>query len=427
MKILYFNYTTTSLASLLRSLEYGKAVANQGHQVTLCYLHPTFHPPRFYYALMESYQSSNFHVHFPKPTSPVEVSEVTTNKVIGKVVDFKPTLKGLYRQIIASLRFIPVELMWINKIKPDVLLVRPDQMMSFMISSKLKKVPLVLECDGPIEELDQYWGIASKWVEPFDTWRARKAKAVLYISKPCLDLWKKKSIAPEKLFYTPNGAHPDQWKPLSPEKRNTFRKKWGLDESIVIGFSGNLRSWHGVNLLLAAALPLLILNRSLKLFFVGAVEDLEYLDNLKIPETIKNQQIVFTGLLEYQQMGTHIDLADIIVIPYPHHDLFYFSPMKLFEAMCLGKLIVAPKLGQISEMLGELDSPILYDSKDPKGLSTSLEKAILRVQNQKTGEILGADARHLIETGHTWAHRGRVVLDACEFAIHTSQPKYLKV
>ena len=62
----------------------------------------------------------------------------------------------------------------------------------------------------------------------------------------------------------------------------------------------------------------------------------------KVPEAIRKERLVFTGPLPYARMGEHIDMADAMVIPYPHSDFFYFSPMKLFEAMCLGKLIVAP-------------------------------------------------------------------------------------
>ena len=203
---------TTSFASLLRSLEYGKAAANLGNEVTLCYLHPSFHPPATYYDLMESYQSSNFTVvyPFPKPksSSKTVIRQLSKAKVIGKVVDGKPTLKGLFRQILVSLRYVPQEIKWVKRPKPDVIMARP-----------------------------------------LDTWRARRAGAVLYISQPCWDLWRKKNIPTEKLFYTPNAAHPEKWKPLEPKRRDSMRASFGLTGARVIGFSGNLRSWHGVNLL----------------------------------------------------------------------------------------------------------------------------------------------------------------------------------
>jgi glycosyltransferase involved in cell wall biosynthesis len=234
-------------------------------------------------------------------------------------------------------------------------------------------------------------------------------------------LWRKKNIPTEKLFYTPNAAHPEKWKPLEPKRRDSMRASFGLTGARVIGFSGNLRSWHGVNLLIEAVLPIMARDPDIKLLFIGAVDDPEYLERQNVPDEIRKKRFVFTGPLAYGRMGDHIDLADCMVIPYPDSDLFYFSPMKLFEAMCLGKLIVAPRLGQIEEMLGNLASPLLYDPKDPQALGRCLESALTRISSLPQASILGADARERIEAGHTWAHRGRMVVKACEFAINARQ------
>ncbi len=423
MKILYFNYMTTAFASILRSLEYAKALADQGHHVTLCYLNPYFRPPAFYYDLMESYQSENFHVYYPprpntlgRHDSAATSSAPTPKAALGKVVEGKPTLKGLYRQIISSLRYVPVEINWVKKVQPDVLMARPDHILSFVVTSKLRRLPLVMECDGPVEELDYYWGLNSKWVKPFDTWRAKNSDALLYISQPCGELWKQKKISPQKLFYTPNGVHPEQFKPSLPIARENLRKEYNLQDCKVIGFSGNLRAWHGVDLLISAALPLLQKETKLKLLFIGAVDDPQSLALQKVPEEIRKQQFVFTGPLPYTRMGEHIDLADCMAIPYPHSDFFYFSPMKLFEAMSVGKLIIAPHLGQIEEMLGGLSSPLLYDARDPHALAQCLEKAFDRISTASPDAMLGADARARILSAHTWNHRGIVVSRACEYA-----------
>ena len=447
MKILYFNYMTTAFASILRSLEYAKAASDQGHDVTLVYLHPGFRPPAFYYDLMESYRSDRFHVfHPPRPPATVKTapdapapaastsapaaiaSDATVpahgaagngaaKGAIGKVVDGRPTLKGLYKQILGSLRYVPAEKKWIERVKPDVLIVRPDHVVSFMVTSGLRGLPLVLECDGPVEELDRYWGLDSRWVEPMDTWRARRAEAVLYISRPCGDLWREKGLPAAKLFYTPNAAHPDRFKPAAPAARRALREKYGLAESKVFGFSGNLRSWHGADSLIAAALPILERDPSVKLLFIGAVDDPGSMALQNVPERIRKERLVFTGPLPYARMGEHIDMADAMVIPYPHSDFFYFSPMKLFEAMCLGKLIVAPHLGQIEEMLGDLASPILYEPREAGALARSLEAALQRIAAAPEGALPGADARARIEAGHTWSHRGKTVAEACEYAL----------
>lgn len=415
MKILYFNYQTTSFASIVRSLEYAKAAADHGHQVALVYLHPHFRPPETFYDLIAAYAGSNLRVYHPPRAAGSKAADL--KRAIGKVVDGKPTLKGLYRQMAASLRYVGPEMEWVKRFGPDVILARPDQIMSFLVTSRLRGLPLVLECDGPVEELDRYWGLPSRWVAPLDTWRAHRAASLLYISGPCRELWLRKRIPPEKLFYTPNAAHPDRFKPLVPAARRELRRKFGLEGRKVIGFSGNLRSWHGVDQLLDAAGPMLLRDPDVRILFIGAVDDPAVLARHGLPAHVRERSLVFTGPLPYAAMGDHIDLADCIALPYPSTDLFYFSPMKLFEAMSLGKIIVAPRMGQIGEMLDGLRSPVLYDPDETGALGRGLAEALARVGRIPEGAVAGADARSRIEAEHTWAHRGRVVVEACEYAL----------
>lgn len=416
MKILYFNYMTTSFASILRSLEYARGAADQGHEVTLCYLHPWFRPPEWYYGFMDGYRDGNLRIHHPPRPAGPEAAAGLPRRAAGKVVESRPSIKGLLRQAAGSLRYVPRELALVDQVRPDVLLARPDQVFSFLATARLRGLPLVLECDGPVEELDRYWGLDSRWVEPLDTWRARRAQALLYISGACRELWTRKRIPAERLFYAPNAAHPQRFKPLHPARRRALRRSLGLDGSKVIGFSGNLRSWHGVDNLIRAALPILASDPDVRLLFIGSVDDPEHLARLRVPEEIRRTRFVFTGPLPYSSMGDHIDVADLIAIPYPPSDLFYFSPMKLFEAMSLGKLIVAPRQGQIEEMLGDLESPILYPPGDGRGLREGLEAGLRRLPEADPDRPLGPDARARIEDGHTWGHRGRVVAEACEYA-----------
>ena len=85
MRILYFNYQISSFASILRSLEYAKGAADEGHDVLLCYLHPAFRPPESYYDLIKAYESPRLRVHYPPrkhataPTVPTAPTASTTS------------------------------------------------------------------------------------------------------------------------------------------------------------------------------------------------------------------------------------------------------------------------------------------------------------------------------------------------------------
>ena len=416
---------TTAIAAILRSLECAKGAADEGHDVALCYLHPAFRPPESFFDLLAAYESPRLRVHYPARRPAAASGEAGKKLPAGKVVEGKPTLKGLYRQIAASFGYVPAELRWVDRFRPDVLMARPDQVFSFLVTSKLRSLPLVLETDGPVEELDRYWGLDSRWVRPLDTWRARSAHALLYISGACRELWRRKRIPEERLFYAPNGAHPDRFRPLDPETRGALRRKFGLEAGAkVIGFSGNLRAWHGAENLLEAALPLMEKDPELRILFIGTVDDPAVLDRCRVPEAIRRQRLVFTGPVPYARMGEHIDLADVLALPYPDTDFFYFSPMKLFEGMSLGKILVAPRLGQIDEMLGDLDSPVLYDAKGgTRALGEALAEGLQRSLSERAGKPAGEDARQRIVQAHTWAHRGQMVARACEYAVRRAGRK----
>ena len=416
MRILYLVYMPAGVGQTLRSLECAKAAADLGHDVTLGFLNRHYRAPDFCYQMMSAYQGDRFRTVLPEPR-PAPANGRTPKAAIGRIVDARPSLRGLYRQIAGSLKFVPGEMGLIRRFRPDVLVVRPDHVISFLASSRLRNVPLVLETDGPVEELDVRWGLDSRWVRPLDTWRARAAGALLYISRECGDLWLRKKIPAEKLFYTPNGVDPDRFKPSQPGEREALRARYGLAGSRVIGFSGNLRDWHGVDALVRAALPILRREADVKLLFIGAVDDPGVLERLQVPAGIRDRRFVFTGLLPYARMGEHIDLADCMAMPFPYSDFFYPSAMKVFEAMSVGKLIVAPRLGQIGELLEGLASPLLYDPRDPEALGRSLEAALRRIVPAPGNRSPGADARERIKTGHTWAHRGRVLVEACEHAM----------
>lgn len=431
MKVLYFNYMPKSLPTLIRTLELAKALSQQEVEVTLVYMAKKFSPPPFFYDVLESAKSNHLNIIYtrnkellnPKDSFPLQSSIGTTgigpqikqNQKIQNSHSQKKRVWGLLKQMVLSLQYLPEELSLIRKIKPHVLIARPDHILSFVISSKLTHTPLVLETDGPVEELEFFWGFKSNFLVTLDLWRARQGKSLLYISTLCQDLWLKKSFPKNKLFYCPNAADINFFKPT--EKKFELLKELNLqDAETIFGFSGNQRKWHGVHLLIEKIVPLLQENPRLKLLVIGTLEEKESLQLEKVPEPILKNQIVFTGSVPYLQMPLYMNLVDCLVLPYPDHSFFHFSPMKLFESMAMDKLLVASKIGQVGEMLINSQDAILYSPQDPHGLEQALQKALLQIQTKKH---MG-DNRQSIRQKHQWIHRGQVIKKAC---IHAMEKK----
>ncbi len=391
MRILFLNYMHASLPTLIRSLELARGTARCGHRVTLAFLHPEFRPPRFFLDLCETYRGEGLDIIHPAPRPAAGTSP-------GRITEARPSLAGLFRQTALSLRYVPREMRLLRRLRPDAVVARPDQVLSFVVSCRLTRTPLVLDTDGPVEELDTYWGIPSGPFVPIDTWRARRAGAVLHVSRVCGDLWRSKGIPEDRLLLCPNAADPDRFEPSSGTARRELRSRLGLGDAKVIGFAGNQRTWHGVRDLLQAVLR--IAGEAgpggpvgPRLLLVGEMEDRAALGLEDLPRDEVARRVVFAGRVP------------------PPLDLFHFSPMKMYEGLAAGKTIVGPRQGQVEEVLGAIDPGCLYDPRDPEGLAAALRRAL------DAPRSLGEKGASLLRERHTWKHRGEVVGRACERAV----------
>ncbi len=413
MKILYLNYMGTALPTLIRSFELARATSRLGHEVTLCFMSRHFRPPAFFLDLLRGSESPRLRIRHGAPGIPANrPAPFGQGATSAGARPGPPTVKGLVKQMVGSLSHLPLESRLIAEIRPDVIVARPDHIISIPITARRYGVPLVFETDGPVEELDHYWGISSRWVRPLDTARARRAQALLVISRVCADLWLRKGIPASRLFLCPNGADPEVFRPLRPEERQDTRRRLGLEGALVIGFSGNQRRWHGVDRLLRAAVPLMRERPTLKLLIIGALQEASLLELDCVPTALREGRIVLSGAVPYSEMPRLIDAADLMVLPYPDQPLFHFSPMKMFEALAMAKPLVASRQGQIADVLAGTESCYLFDPGTPEALAHSLRRAVADVSAGRDG----AAGRRLLTMAHTWEHRGSVIAEACSFA-----------
>lgn len=407
MRILFLNYMTTSLPTMIRSFELARAVAARGHEVVLAFPHREFRPPAWFRAQLEAARAGRLDVRMP----PDAGASPGARGAPGRITEARPSSLGLFRQAAGSMRHVAAERSLIAAARPEVVVARPDHVFSFVGSTRAAGIPLVLDTDGPVEELDHYWGIRSRWFRGIDAWRARRAAALLHISRVTGDLWRSKGIPEDRLFLCPNGADAAVFRPGAEAERRATRQALGLEGCRVVGFSGNQRAWHGVGDLLRAVATFCPANPDLRLLLIGPLEDRGALGLDRLPPRLLADRVVFTGAVPYAEMPRHLDAADILALPYPALPLFHFSPMKMFEALALGKVIVASRQGQIGDLLGGLESVRLYDAGRPEALVAALGDALALPAGT------GAASRRFLEAGHTWADRGAQVEAACRAAI----------
>jgi glycosyltransferase involved in cell wall biosynthesis len=199
----------------------------------------------------------------------------------------------------------------------------------------------------------------------------------------------------------PNGVDLEAFTPSGPSADTGFVA--GLP---VIGFSGSLKAWHGIEDLMAAHSLLRAENMNCGLLFVGDgpmsgwIEG--YVEGAGIERLVKQ-----TGWISHSAIPSYIRSMDIAVAPYPKLQDFYFSPLKLFEYMACGRAVVASGIGQIKNVITHGVNGMMYDPGDVRGLADALK---ILLSDQSKRESLGKNGVEEM--------RGRSWLDAASSIVN---------
>ena len=109
--------------------------------------------------------------------------------------------------------------------------------------------PLIIELNSP-QALEQTTYRATGLGElaaQSERWTLSRADAVLTVSAALRDYAVSLGVDPDRVHVLPNGVNAELFRPESPEPE--VNERWGLGDSLVLGFVGGLRPWHGVEVL----------------------------------------------------------------------------------------------------------------------------------------------------------------------------------
>lgn len=181
----------------------------------------------------------------------------------------------------------------------------------------------------------------------------------------------------------------------------------GPPGSIVVGFCGSLKGWHGVDVL-ANAFREVADDPRLHLLIVGdgpLRTEIEKLSS-ELPG-----RVTFTGGLPFEEVPPHVRAMDIAVAPYPPLEKFYFSPLKVLEYMAAARPTIASAIGQNATLLREGETGLLV----PAGEAAPLAAAIRRLANDEPlRRRMGEAARRETLDRHAWTARAADILAASE-------------
>ena len=176
----------------------------------------------------------------------------------------------------------------------------------------------------------------------------------------------------------------------------------------VIGFSGSLKPWHGVDVLMRAFAALLQKGNPVHLLIIGDGPLRPWIEGFAAGADI-SQHVTITGWVQHEDLPSWLTAVDIAVAPYPRVENFYFSPLKLAEYMAAGRCVVASDIGQITQLIADGVNGRLVVPGDIDHLVYSIER--LRALPGER-EKLGQHARSAA-CGRTWQVTAERVTDLC--------------
>ncbi|MEL6378575.1 MAG: glycosyltransferase family 4 protein [Pseudomonadota bacterium] len=287
--------------------------------------------------------------------------------------------------------------------KPDVLYERYNLFFHAGLWLKRKTdLPFILEVNAPLmEERARHGGLAwSALARHSEQTLWRSADLVL----PVTGVLAEKVIAagadPARVHVIQNGVHESL---LAPHDGKKIRIRHGVDDRLVLGFTGFVRDWHGVDRVLdfMAAEP----HHNAHLLLVGDGPARSALE-AKADHLGLTDRMTVTGTVQREDVADTVSAFDVALQPAV---VAYASPLKLFEYMALGKPILAPSTDNILEILTHDRDGQLFDPEAATGFHQGLR---LLCEDKNRRDRLGHAARKTIETrGYLWSQNASRIED----------------
>ena len=347
---------------------------------------------------------------------------VAENKEFGSEGGFVKLLKQYMPKALYELMELAYSVVAYQKLakaikhhRPDVIYERYNLFLPAGVWAKKRfKLPFLLEVNAPLfDERKKYDGVALKglarWSERY-AWR--NADIALPVTQVLANRVMQESISADKIRVVHNGIDTDKFSNVP--DTNKCKNELGLDGRLVLGFTGFIRDWHGLD----KVVELLTCHSGQKrhLLIVGDGPARESIEQRAV-ELGVSDQVTITGIIGRDKIPAYVSAFDIALQP---DVVDYASPLKMFEYLALGRAIVAPDKDNIKEILEHEINAYLFRADDTTAFLEATERLC------KDSELRQRLARQAQETinrkNYTWFNNAKVVTGLFESLLKNEQP-----
>lgn len=269
------------------------------------------------------------------------------------------------------------------------------------------QIPLVVELNAPLreEQLTYRTLVHEDEAEIVERQVLGGAHRVVAVSDAVAAFARSCGAPAERVMVLPNAVDPDHFRPRP-------RRMPSSEDPFVIGFTGSLKPWHGLEYLLRAMRDLCCVDgERYRLVIVGKGPMQQWIEGFIAGAGI-GDHVSMLGWVDYADLPEAIAGFDVAVAPYPDHQDFYFSPLKVFEYMAMGLPVVASNVGQIQQIVRHQRNGLLVAPESPAAIASAI-RALRSDTDLKCR--LGKAAR-TTSLNNTWSDNARMAVAGIEGA-----------
>jgi len=241
-------------------------------------------------------------------------------------------------------------------------------------------VPSVYEVRG----LWEFTRLAREpWFDTTDSFRltatmetaaATNADRVIAITRALADELVRRGVDAARISVVPNGVDTTRFTPRSRDE--ALAEELGVAGRTVVGYVGSLLDYEGLDLLVDAAARLRGRRDDFAVLIIGDGRTRPALE-ARVTELGLQSTVIFTGRVPHAEVERYYSLVDIA--PFPRAAVAVtelVSPLKPFEAMAMGKTVVASDVAALAEIVNDGETGRLFPKGDAEALATVLREIL---------------------------------------------------
>jgi glycosyltransferase involved in cell wall biosynthesis len=232
--------------------------------------------------------------------------------------------------------------------------------------------------------------------------KQKKLLKFIAISESLAEKWKAKGIPPHKVISLHDGVDIDSFR--IPSDIRKLRTQLGLpaNKKIVL-YGGSLYADRGIDKILALAKNFI---HTCFAIIGGSQKNIDYYTKRAQQQKITN--IIFAGRVPHHKVRHYLMAADVLLMVWSTkvRTINYCSPLKMFEYMAAGKIIVGHGFPTIREVLTDGKNALLVNPDSFDELKAKLALAL----SYSYPNNLAANARRLALEKYSWKTRASKIL-----------------